>query len=108
MMHGIILDFESSIYYNRWFKDKPLVILLNKVDIFKEKLAVSPLSEYFPDFEGSNADFSAAAGYFANRFRTSATARASRDRQVCTYFTNATDTASMKATMEAISSSILV
>ncbi|KAJ5984139.1 hypothetical protein N7481_006238 [Penicillium waksmanii] len=47
MMHEIILAFESSIYYNRWFKDKPLVIFLNKVDIFKEKLAISPLSEYF-------------------------------------------------------------
>ncbi|KAJ5755606.1 hypothetical protein N7533_005149 [Penicillium manginii] len=105
VMHEIIIEFESSTYYNRWFKNKPFIILLNKVDVFKEKLAVSPLSRYFPDFDGSNTDFSAAAGYFANRFRALATARAG-GRQVRTYFTNATDTASIKATMEAIHSSI--
>lgn len=70
------------------------------------KLAISPLSEFCPDFDGSNTNFSDAAGYFANRFRASATARA-RDRQVYIYFTNATDTASMKAAMENFSSSIV-
>lgn len=44
-----------------------IILFLNKVDLFKQKLARSPLANYFPDYSGGN-DVNRAAKYLLWRF----------------------------------------
>ena len=44
-----------------------IILFLNKVDLFKEKLGRSPLGNYFPDYSGGN-DVNKAAKYLLWRF----------------------------------------
>jgi guanine nucleotide-binding protein G(i) subunit alpha len=44
-----------------------IILFLNKVDLFKQKLSRSPLSNYFPDYSGGN-DVNRAAKYLLWRF----------------------------------------
>jgi guanine nucleotide-binding protein subunit alpha len=44
-----------------------IILFLNKVDLFKQKLSRSPLSSYFPDYSGGN-DVNRAAKYLLWRF----------------------------------------
>ncbi|KAJ5267727.1 guanine nucleotide-binding protein subunit alpha [Penicillium angulare] len=47
-MHEAMMLFDS-LANSKWFKRKPIILFLNKIDLFKEKLAISPVSTYFPD-----------------------------------------------------------
>jgi len=44
-----------------------IVLFLNKVDLFRQKLKKSPLGEYFPDYSGGD-DVNRAAKYLLWRF----------------------------------------
>lgn len=33
-----------------------MILFLNKIDIFKQKILVSPVSKWFPDFEGKQKE----------------------------------------------------
>jgi len=57
----------DSVVNSRWFMRTSIILFLNKVDLFKQKLARSPLSNYFPDYSGGN-DVNRAAKYLLWRF----------------------------------------
>lgn len=42
----------DSICNSRWFIKTSIILFLNKIDIFKEKLPKHPLKESFSDFDG--------------------------------------------------------
>lgn len=42
----------DSICNSRWFVKTSIILFLNKIDIFKEKLERHPLNESFSDFTG--------------------------------------------------------
>lgn len=42
----------DSICNSKWFVKTSIILFLNKIDLFKDKLPKSPLSKYFPDYEG--------------------------------------------------------
>jgi len=42
----------DSICNSKWFVKTSVILFLNKIDIFKEKLETSALSKYFPEFDG--------------------------------------------------------
>jgi hypothetical protein len=44
------------------------ILLLNKEDLFKKKIAESPIRRFFPDYEGADDDFEAGKAYFKRRF----------------------------------------
>jgi GTPase SAR1 family protein len=44
----------SEIVNSRWFKNSAVILLLNKIDLFGDKLKKVPLSVCFSDFEGPN------------------------------------------------------
>ena len=52
----------DSICNSRWFVKTSIILFLNKIDLFAEKLPHSPLSDYFPDYTGGN-DYEAACDY---------------------------------------------
>ncbi|ORY63823.1 guanine nucleotide binding protein, alpha subunit [Leucosporidium creatinivorum] len=44
----------KSIVNSRWFSKTNVILFLNKIDLFKEKLVHHRLSDYLPEYEGEN------------------------------------------------------
>ncbi len=42
----------ESICNSKWFKETSVILFLNKVDIFQQKIETSPISTYFPEYQG--------------------------------------------------------
>ncbi|RMZ89451.1 hypothetical protein DV736_g3315, partial [Chaetothyriales sp. CBS 134916] len=95
-MHEALMLFES-LTDGEWFRDKPIILFLNKIDLFRNRLATSPISRYFPDYTGKDTDEEAAKEYFANRFRS---INRNINREIYIHYTNATNTDLLKATMQ--------
>jgi len=52
------LDLFENICNSKWFCKTNIVLLLNKKDIFAEKVVKIPLKKYFPDFQPTSDDSS--------------------------------------------------
>jgi guanine nucleotide-binding protein G(i) subunit alpha len=113
----------DSICNSRWFTKTSIILFLNKIDRFKEKLPVSPMKNYFPDYEGTHSwfagrpfmpdppkncpsdwetggpDYAAACDYILNRF---VSLNQHDTKQVYTHFTCATDTTQIRFVMAAV------
>ena len=44
----------TSLSKREWLKETRLILVLNKIDLFKEKIAKVPLSECFPYYTGGD------------------------------------------------------
>ncbi|KAK5800581.1 hypothetical protein VI817_002793 [Penicillium citrinum] len=102
-MHEAMMLFESLVN-GEWFKRKPIILFLNKMDLFKDKLAISSIAKHFPDYTGPDTDFEAAYRYFADRFRG---INRIPDREIYIHKTNATDTQLLKVTMDSVQDMII-
>ena len=102
-MQEALLLFESIMGLS-WFKTSSIILFLNKTDLFKEKLADKPIKDYFPDYAGANDDYSAAAAYFSNKFKS---LNRTEGREIYVHFTNATDTNLLKITMQSVQDTII-
>ncbi|EGG18071.1 G-protein subunit alpha 11 [Cavenderia fasciculata] len=60
--------FEETIN-NRWFYNTPVVLLLNKCDLFVDKLKTVPLAKYFPDYTGKSGESVDATAFISQQFR---------------------------------------
>lgn len=97
-MHEALMLFDSLIN-GEWFKHKPIILFLNKIDLFRDKLKHSPIKAHFPDYSGAEGDENAATQFFANKFRT---INKNSNREIYIHFTNATDTNLLRATMQSV------
>lgn len=88
----------DSICNSRWFIKTSIILFLNKIDRFKEKLPVSPMKNYFPDYEGGD-DYASACDYILNRF---VSLNQHETKQIYTHFTCATDTTQIRFVMAAV------
>ncbi|KAJ1965068.1 guanine nucleotide-binding protein subunit alpha [Dipsacomyces acuminosporus] len=93
----------DSICNSRWFVKTSIILFLNKMDIFRDKLPNSPMRNYFPDFDGGN-DIDAASEYILKRF---VSLNQSDAKQIYTHFTCATDTNQIKFVMAAVNDIII-
>ncbi|KAJ1564136.1 guanine nucleotide-binding protein subunit alpha, partial [Cladochytrium tenue] len=93
----------DSICNSRWFVKTSIILFLNKIDLFKSKLPKSPMSKYFPDYNGGDS-YEAACDYILNRF---VSLNQSDQKQVYTHFTCATDTSQIKFVMAAVTDIII-
>ncbi|KAI9150927.1 guanine nucleotide-binding protein subunit alpha [Blastocladiella emersonii ATCC 22665] len=91
----------DSICNSRWFAHTSMILFLNKIDLFKEKLLSqrSPLARHFPDYAGPEGDYDASCEYFYQRF-TALNRTASK--QIYVHYTCATDTTQVKFVMAAV------
>lgn len=106
----------DSICNSRWFVKTSIILFLNKIDRFKEKLPVSPMKNYFPDYEGmahaghyscgssltnftGGPDYAMACDYILNRF---VSLNQHETKQIYTHFTCATDTMQIRFVMAAV------
>lgn len=51
-----------------WFRETSLILFLNKEDLFRAKVAESPIRRFFPDYNGPLGDAEAGKEYFQKRF----------------------------------------
>jgi guanine nucleotide-binding protein subunit alpha, other len=95
----------ESIANSQWFARSALILFLNKMDLFKEKLASSPISKHgFTDYTGNPADWKAASKYFMDKFRA---LNRNPQKEIYGHFTNATDTNLLKITMGSVQDMII-
>ncbi len=47
----------DSICNSQWFVNTSMILFLNKIDIFREKIRNSPVKKYFPDYPGKKDNF---------------------------------------------------
>ncbi|KAI9255990.1 heterotrimeric G protein alpha subunit A [Sporodiniella umbellata] len=92
----------ESIINSRWFMRSSVMLLLNKVDIFKAKLVGSPLENYFPDY-GGGANANKAAKYILWRFLQCNRSKLS----IYPHLTQATDTSNIRFVFAAIKETLL-
>ncbi|GAA6008796.1 hypothetical protein JCM10207_001727 [Rhodosporidiobolus poonsookiae] len=93
----------DSICNSRWFVRTSIILFLNKIDLFREKLPRSPIANFFPDYTGG-ADLQAACDYFSSRF---VSLNQSSAKQIYTHFTCATDTNQIKFVLSAVNDIII-
>ena len=102
-MHEAMMLFESLVN-GMWFKAKPIILFLNKIDLFREKLQRSPVSTHFPDFTGNDKSEEDVKQFFADRFRA---INKTAGREIYIQFTDATDTKLLKNTMDSVQDMII-
>jgi guanine nucleotide-binding protein subunit alpha len=102
-MHEALTLFDSLVN-GEYFTKKPIILFLNKIDLFGAKLKFSRLSTHFPDYDSRDDAEEAAKEYFANRFRK---INRTRDREIYIHYTNATDTDLLQATMQDVQDVII-
>lgn len=94
----------DSICNSRWFVKTSIILFLNKIDLFADKLPRSPLEEYFPDYQGG-ASYDAACDYLLHRFVSLNQSAATK--QIYAHYTCATDTQQIKFVLSAIQDILL-
>ncbi|KAJ1547439.1 hypothetical protein HK405_005869, partial [Cladochytrium tenue] len=86
------------------FKDKPIILFLNKVDLVPKKLVHSPLEKYFPDYTGGDS-FAECSRYFEAAFRKECASDPAR--ALIVHFTWATDTSQTKKVLQSVMGIVL-
>ncbi|KAJ3241227.1 guanine nucleotide-binding protein subunit alpha [Chytriomyces hyalinus] len=79
----------SSIVNYPLFKKTGIILFLNKIDLFKEKIKTSQVSNYFPTFKGDNTSFEETSRFFVEKFDS---LNGIPNKTVYTHLTWATDT----------------
>lgn len=100
-MHESLILFDSVVN-SRWFSQTSIILFLNKVDLFREKLERTPLANYFPDYSGGT-DVNRAAKYLLWRFNQVNRAHLA----LYPHLTQATDTSNIKTVFTAVKETIL-
>ncbi|PWN41023.1 guanine nucleotide-binding protein alpha-3 subunit [Ceraceosorus guamensis] len=92
----------ESVVNSRWFLRTSIILFLNKIDIFKQKIPRQPLANFFPEYSGG-ADVNKAAKYILWRFTQTNRARLS----IYPHLTQATDTSNVRLVFAAVKETIL-
>ncbi|KZS94899.1 guanine nucleotide binding protein, alpha subunit [Sistotremastrum niveocremeum HHB9708] len=100
MAESLVL-FESVIN-SRWFMRTSIILFLNKIDVFKQKLPKVPLERYFPEYTGG-PDISKAAKYILWKFVQANRAQLT----IYPHLTQATDTSNIRLVFAAVKETIL-
>jgi guanine nucleotide-binding protein subunit alpha len=104
-MHEALMLFES-ISNSKYFEKSALILFLNKIDLFTDKIAsgMSPIRRVFSDYTGGDRDVEAGKEFFANKFRNLVR---QPKKEVYVHYTNATDTNLLKITMASVQDMIV-
>ena len=96
----------ESIANSKYFEKSALILFLNKIDLFRDKLStgMSPISRHFPEYRGKDTDIVAAQEFFAEKFKNLVR---QPNKEVYVHYTNATDTDLLKKTMASVQDMIV-
>jgi GTPase SAR1 family protein len=101
-MHESLVLFKS-ICNSPWFIDTPVIIFLNKRDIFQEKIRNVDLKVCFPEYDGG-LNFDAAKDFIRSRFLGM---NENAKKLLYTHFTCATDTGNIAVVFKAVKDIVL-
>jgi guanine nucleotide-binding protein subunit alpha len=104
-MHEALMLFES-IANSKYFDKSGLVLFLNKIDLFSDKVSSgrAKIADFFPDYPGKSRDVEAGAAFFADKFKSLVR---SATKEVYVHYTNATDTNLLDKTMKSVQDMIV-
>ncbi|XP_038818161.1 guanine nucleotide-binding protein G(o) subunit alpha-like isoform X2 [Salvelinus namaycush] len=96
----------SSICNNIFFKSTSMILFMNKIDLFQEKILHSGrhLRLYVPQFKGADCDVDAAARYIAGMF---VSLNATPSKLIYHHFTTATDTSNVQIVFQVVMDTII-
>ncbi|KAI8616644.1 guanine nucleotide binding protein, alpha subunit [Chytriomyces sp. MP71] len=94
----------SSICNHPMFKKTNIVLFMNKIDLFKEKVKVSKISHYFPQYTGSDTSWEQGSDFFTKDFLA---VNKYPERAIYPHLTWATDTTQIKVVINAVHLEIL-
>ncbi|GAA5879445.1 hypothetical protein JCM16303_003206 [Sporobolomyces ruberrimus] len=96
----------ESLAGSRWFERSSFVLLLNKIDLFEEKLRRQPASlrEWYPDYVGPEGDVPSACTFMRAKFVALNT---KKDRPFYVHLTCATDTRQVRVVIAALMDTVL-
>ncbi|KAI9448636.1 heterotrimeric G protein alpha subunit A [Lactarius psammicola] len=92
----------ESVVNSRWFLHTSIVLFLNKIDVFKNKLPKVPLDKYFPEYTGGT-DVNKGTKYILWRFMQANRARLN----VYPHITQATDTTNVRLVFATVKETLL-
>ncbi|XP_071035171.1 guanine nucleotide-binding protein G(q) subunit alpha [Parasteatoda tepidariorum] len=95
--------FKTIITYP-WFQNSSVILFLNKKDLLEEKIMVSHLVDYFPEYDGPKQDHIAAREFILKMYLSQ---NPDPDRMVYSHFTCATDTENIRFVFAAVKDTIL-
>ncbi|KAM4606804.1 guanine nucleotide-binding protein G(o) subunit alpha-like, partial [Discoglossus pictus] len=101
-MHESLKLFDS-ICNNKWFTDTSIILFLNKIDLFQEKIRNSPLTLCFPEYTGPNS-FTEAVAYIQQQYENR---NKSPNKDIYTHITCATDTNNIQFVFDAVTDVII-
>jgi len=81
--------FESLLTTSKFLTTSTIVLLFNKVDIFREKIKQSPISDFWLDYRGREGDYDAAIKFFTEKF--CALQKPEDRREIYVYYSEATN-----------------
>ena len=96
----------EAIANSRWFEKSAMILFLNKIDLFREKIesGTAPIAKYLPEYQGGPTDVRAGQEFFSNSFRELVK---QPGKETYVHFTNATDTDLLKKTMASVQDMII-
>ena len=99
------LNLFQSICVNKFFDQSSIILFLNKLDLFTEKINNTNhhLRLYFPRYNGPDHDVSAAKEFIREKFRA---CNMNTKRVINVHFTTATDTSNIKVVFEVVLNTI--
>ncbi|KAK9448788.1 guanine nucleotide binding protein, alpha subunit [Limtongia smithiae] len=100
MLESMILF--DSVVNSRWFVRTSIVLFLNKIDVFQQKLKKVPLGDWFNDYDGGE-DLNKAAKFILWRF----TQLNRSGLKIYPHLTQATNTNNIRLVMAAVEETIL-
>jgi guanine nucleotide-binding protein G(i) subunit alpha len=92
----------DSIVNSPWFARTSIVLFLNKIDVFTDKLPFSPLENYFSDYTGGS-DVNKAVKYILWKF----TQKNHSGLNIYPHLTQATDTSNIRLVLAAVKETLL-
>jgi GTPase SAR1 family protein len=101
-MHESLKLFDD-ICNSKWFINIPIILFLNKMDLFKEKIRKVNITEAFPDYDGPQT-FSEASEYIQNQFIS---VNDNPEKGVYPHITCATNTDNIKTVFVSVKSIVL-
>uniref|UniRef100_A0A8D0DWJ4 Guanine nucleotide-binding protein subunit alpha n=1 Tax=Salvator merianae TaxID=96440 RepID=A0A8D0DWJ4_SALMN len=115
------LDLFRTILELPWFWNSSIILFLNKVDILEEKIMISDLKSFFPEFPGPKQDAAAAKQFILNMYldifqqffspdsndNVNPYVDTSRPRILYPHYTCATDTQNISTVFEDIRDAVL-
>ncbi|POW00266.1 hypothetical protein PSTT_13252 [Puccinia striiformis] len=98
----------GSISNSRWFNKTSIILFLNKIDIFKEKVTHSPIQNFYSDFQPplncQQEVWQAGADFFKNKFLSF---NRSSSKQIYVHLTCATDTSQIRHVIGHVNDTII-